>query len=584
MQKESFKNKLLKQVDNSAELNKYEELKAKAATVFGSKPEGLQHVQQIGYQRLVEIEYDEIWQKKVIGKSDVEISKLIQHLNINDWVNQGRSYLQEDSVCPFCQEKTITEKFRQQIDSYFDQSFKENAERIQRLASEYSSAKNNLLTELDALQRKEEGNPNTKLDLERLNVLLKAVAAQLRENEIVIQNKSKEPSRSATLTSLKEQLAAISKLIEEANIKVKSHNDIVDNFEREKSSLVKAIWRFIYEGYGANIELYLKRAQGRQKGIDALNLQVEGLRKDYLELSNEIKIATKNITSVQPSVDEINKLLKSYGFNNFEIVPSKRDKDQYQIQREDGTVAESTLSEGEVTFITFLYFLQLAKGGLTEGAVTEERILVIDDPISSLDSNVLFIVSTLIKHILDDVRNNVGLIRQVLILTHNVYFHKEVAYVGGRAEEEKSTFFWILRKKNKISTIQSYETKNPIHNSYELLWKELKNQQQIDSITIQNTMRRIIENYFKILGGYHYDKLIESFVDSAEEQEICRSMINWINDGSHTMPDDLYIQSHDDISDKYFIVFEKVFKNTNHHQHFKMMWGSSYLEDNGLAP
>ena len=198
---------------------------------------------------------------------------------------------------------------------------------------------------------------------------------------------------------------------------------------------------------------------------------------------------------------------------------------------------------------------------------------MIDDPISSLDSNVLFVVSTLIKEIMSAVKNDQGVIRQVILLTHNVYFHKEVSYISGKAELNNDTHFWILRKKNKISKVQPYLRENPIHNSYQLLWRELKNHDHNDSVTIQNTMRRIIENYFKILGGYHYDELINSFKDSHEEQEICRSMVCWINDGSHTIPDDLFIQSHDDLKEKYGEVFKKIFINTQHHGHYKMMMG-----------
>src|SRR5690606_32706535 len=111
---------------------------------------------------------------------------------------------------------------------------------------------------------------------------------------------------------------------------------------------------------------------------------------------------------------------KSYGYTNFEIVPSPHDKNQYQILREDGTIAESTLSEGEVTFITFLYFLQLAKGGVSEDSISEERVLIVDDPICSLDSNVLFVVSSLLKQIIKSIRSNEGNIKQIIVLTHNV--------------------------------------------------------------------------------------------------------------------------------------------------------------------
>ena len=65
-------------------------------------------------------------------------------------------------------------------------------------------------------------------------------------------------------------------------------------------------------------------------------------------------------------------------------------------------------------------------------------------------------------------------------------------------------------------------------------------------------MRRIIENYFKILGRYADDDLIKSF-DNNQEQEICRSLVCWINDGSHGLPDDLYVEQQDTIIDRYSI-------------------------------
>lgn len=73
---------------------------------------------------------------------------------------------------------------------------------------------------------------------------------------------------------------------------------------------------------------------------------------------------------------------------------------------------------------------------------------------------------------------------------------------------------------------------NPISSSYQLLWKELKAIDVNSSVTIQNIMRRIIENYFKILGGYK-DETIE----------------------------------------KYQIVFKRIFEYTKHHEHYNMMMG-----------
>ncbi|GAA9885734.1 hypothetical protein VN0673_13520 [Helicobacter pylori] len=55
--------------------------------------------------------------------------------------------------------------------------------------------------------------------------------------------------------------------------------------------------------------------------------------------------------------------------------------------------------------------------------------------------------------------------------------------------------------------------KNPVKNSYELLWQEVrraKKDSNISWVSLQNVMRRIIEYYFRILGSLkHYDSLSE---------------------------------------------------------------------------
>ncbi|MFD2879946.1 AAA family ATPase [Paenibacillus rhizoplanae] len=62
-----------------------------------------------------------------------------------------------------------------------------------------------------------------------------------------------------------------------------------------------------------------------------------------------------------------------------------------KIVREDGKDAKDTLSEGEKTFITFLYFYQLLKGSNDISEIMTDKVVVIDDPISILDSSVLFL-------------------------------------------------------------------------------------------------------------------------------------------------------------------------------------------------
>lgn len=132
------------------------------------------------------------------------------------------------------------------------------------------------------------------------------------------------------------------------------------------------------------------------------------------------------------------------------------------------------------------------------------------------------------------------------------------------------TNYWIVRKNDNISTFTAYEKNNPIQTSYQLLWQELRDKDKNSIVTIQNTMRRIIENYFMILGSSRDKTLIEKF-SSYEEQTICKSLISWINDGSHSISDDLYIESQDTSINKYLEVFKKIFEITDHQGHYNMM-------------
>lgn len=571
MQKESFKKTFLDEyASNKAILKTFDELKEKAKTIFGEPPKEMQPIAAIDFTRILEIETDNIWKKKIIGKADVEISKLIQKLNLNDWVNEGRNYLQEDETCPFCQQPTIRDDFRKQLEDYFDESFTTDIQLVKSHTEEYNRLTSNLINILSGIESTEKINAETKLDIEKYSAYLKTLSTQFLSNKELLNNKIKEPSRSIDLISVKEQLESIEQLITSANTEIKKHNGIVENYSTERSELVITIWKYLVEENKAMIETFIKKTNGLQSGIEALTKEHKQLQADWSTLNKRIIIANKNVTSVQPSVDEINRTLKSYGFLNFEIVPSKTEKNQYQIQRQDGSIAESTLSEGEITFITFLYFLQLAKGSTKEETISEDRILVVDDPISSLDSNVLFVVSSLLKEIIKLVKKGEGSIKQLIVLTHNVYFHKEVSFVDGRIKENGDTYYWILRKNNSTSFIQAFKMKNPIQSSYELLWQELKVNQS--SITTQNTMRRIIENYFKILGKYGDDDLINKF-QTNQEQEICRSLICWINDGSHGISDDLFVEHQETIIEKYAEVFKRIFIQMGHVEHYNMMMG-----------
>ena len=217
-----------------------------------------------------------------------------------------------------------------------------------------------------------------------------------------------------------------------------------------------------------------------------------------------------------------------------------------------------------------MYFYHLLKGSFSEVDITIDRIVVIDDPVSSLDSDILFIVSTLIKGLMENARTTNTLIKQMFILTHNTYFFKEVTFNTNRSGQKlNEETFWVIRKINGSSKINGHSN-NPIKSSYELLWQEIKQPIRC-SLTIQNTMRKILENYFTFLGNIKKDDMINLF--QGEERLICQSLFSWVNDGSHHALDDLYVTQDQNMIQTYLDVFKKIFEESEHGSHYQMMIG-----------
>lgn len=575
IKKDSFLERTLEEPDCPIdEIKPVETLRERAKTIFGEAPQSLEVISVPEFLSLTSIENHAIWKKKIVGKLDIPIANLIQHLGNNDWVNEGRNYIEkEKDVCPFCQKDTITEELRKNLDCFFDKAFVEDTQVLKELQTSYDQDSQNLINFLEGIIATEKSKEESKLEIGRLEAFVKTLDSQVKANILTVKAKVKEPSREFELQDIATQAEQITELLEAHNKSVLAHNKIAGNFTEEKNKLIASVWKAVVGLERAAVKEFQSQRVNLEKSIEGIEKKKKLLGVNFLKIQEQIREANKNVTSVQPAVDEINKLLKAYCFDSFQIVPSTKTKNSYCIERPNGDLATDTLSEGEVTFITFLYYLQRASGGSSEANVKTSRVLVIDDPISSLDSNILYVVSSLIKGLLRQVRAGEGDIKQVILLTHNVFFHKEVSFVDGRSNGCNKTHFWILRKASNVTSITPHEMNNPIETSYELLWREVK--EHVDdpsrvSLSLQNSLRRIIENYFKILGKMGDDDLVAAF-EKPEEKEICRSLICWVNDGSHTIPDDLHIQHGDDSSQRYLAVFQKIFEYTDNQGHYDMM-------------
>ena len=115
----------------------------------------------------------------------------------------------------------------------------------------------------------------------------------------------------------------------------------------------------------------------------------------------------------------------------------------------------------------------------------------------------------------------------------------------------------MLRRLTNFLLVENHRD-NPVKTSYELLWNEVKDKNR-SILTIQNTLRRILENYFKILGNINNDEIIEKF--EGKEKQVCGSLFSWVNDGSHNALDDLFVSCDSDMVDIYLDVSKIHLKN-----------------------
>lgn len=564
-----FMNKCLEESKNmNADLKAIDDIRLKKESIFDRPVEIVECYSNISYDET--LENNQIFKFKILGKEDVDIADLISKLNISDWVQQGNALTKEtEGICPFCQ-RTLPAEFKEKLNNYFDQTYMQQIQNLTNISNNYKQNIEYIIKQINELATNKQVSF---IDKDKTHSLLKLIESKYEENKLLIEQKKKEPSRIIDIVKLSSFIMEVNTEISRANKKISEYNKIIENVKVEKDNVINDMWRYIAEKNKHNATYFNQRIVGIEKTLNGFNLSRDSKKTYKQGIERELREYQEQITSVEHSVNEINKILNSFGFNNFKLATTT-EKGNYKIIRENGEDVKDSLSEGEKTFITFLYFYQLLNGSNNKQDIIIDKVVVIDDPISSLDSNILFMVSSLVRQIMFDIKNNTSDIKQLFILTHNIYFHKEISFNKGKKSFGEGTF-WIVRKRNNSSLIQRYQ-ENPIKSSYELLWKELKNRENQSIVSIQNVMRRVLENYFRFFGNISIDNLEDKF--GFEEKMICRSLISWINDGSHYISEDLYVENNEDIVHRYFEVFRMIFIIEGHQSHFDMMMGGYQIE------
>lgn len=551
----------------------FDALTSEAAAVLSDDPEPLQELPLGREIRIEDLPGFSLLGVPVVGSEDVHLAPLIQQLSNADWVKHGRTHFEHaNGVCPFCQQ-TAPSDLGEQLEAYFDQTYIEQTERLAALNQQFESWAQQWAVYLDDLPAK----PGVieHLNAERLTTARAALEAVIAEVRAKLSEKLSGPSSILSVPDPSPQVEEVNDVVREANTAIQAFNLLIGNRSVAKKSLLDRCWAvFARVTLLAELSRYEGAMPGHLKGQQKLEDQMEGVRSDIQQNESRLRDLQAKVTSSKPIIDRINRLLESVGFLSFSLAESTVIRDGYTLIRSSGDVDTETLSEGERTFITFLYFVQSLEGSPQDEFEPYDLLAVIDDPISSLDSDVLYAVSTIVRRLVRDIASGKGRVRQLLLMTHNAHFHKDVTYRPHGGEKLGSWQYGIVRKRSGHASEVELHDDNPIQTAYGALWDEIKRVDERPSesaVGLQNTMRRILETYFKVLGGVDDSAIIAKF--DGDEQIICRSLFAWVNAGSHSIFDDLDYSPTSNSVKAQLRVFRRIFQERDQIGHYKMMMG-----------
>lgn len=520
----------------------------------------------------------------IIDSSNSYLSETIDKLQNLDWVKKGKEFYIDGSTCPFCQENTITEGFLKAIKSIFDESYIQKISQISNIKSTYEQLTQNHLRTLHRdISYCEIIDDKAK---EKSIAYIKILEGVVEKNIAIIMEKVKNPSLKVTLEQDKETEENLISDISEYNKKIREINTKVKKFKESEKNIKSKVWGVVRDFCNVDYETLYQNEATYKKEHDEIQKEIDDIVKRGKDNSTRIKELRSQVSNIDSTIDSINLKLKNLGIVGFNITKHTESEDKYIISREENPANDNvykSLSEGEKTLITFLYFLECCKGKTDkEDEDARDAFIVIDDPISSLSQNYIYDIASIINF--EIIKN--ATTKKVLILTHNLYFFHELIKLAPKSKDDKvfkRDYFLGRITKNDFSIITDVD-KNSIQNEYQSLWQILKDAKngRINKIITPNIMRNILEYYFAFV--HKTDALQAELTKLANEDgdNDFRSFYRFINRGSHS--DAVNITDMGDIEpEKYMKQLRKIFRIMGDEKHFIKMMDMDEDEDAATA-
>lgn len=237
----------------------------------------------------------------------------------------------------------------------------------------------------------------------KLREVLSSTSAVLDEDVKALEKKKQRAFEQVGTTLQLPEIDA--EAVEKLNAVIRKHNKACDEFQiRVDEARERLAHHMIVEA--------LERFVNLRDAVQQTTNQVQEVEKKVKQLLDEIDNLEREIVEHRRPAEELNKELREY-LGHDELRLEVRDTG-YTITRA-GAPAQA-LSEGEMTAIALLYFLKSLNDRQFD---LKNGVVVLDDPVSSLDANALYLAFGFIR----DRTKEAG---QLIILTHNFTFFRQI--------------------------------------------------------------------------------------------------------------------------------------------------------------
>ena len=362
----------------------------------------------------------------------------------------------------------------------------------------------------------------------------------------------------------------LNKVIYEANERISLFNEKVRNKKIELNEIKLLFWKYIRYEYNQTILDYTIGHEDINNKQLQHNADIERLREQLEEQNRVIAEQQKNIINIEESIQRINGLLQNIGIDNI-IIRKVDDEEMYTIARgEEQQITFKTLSEGERTIISVLYFIETCKGLIDKDSFYKKRIVVFDDPISSLSTQYLFAIGRIISDTFyPNIEKNHETgqlvvepkIEQLFILTHSLYFLYEMTAMKKEHRDVYQKLFRIF-KSSTGSQIEQIHYEH-IQSDYHSYWMAIKDRST--PVLWANCMRNIIEYFFNFVEKIDLNNVFQKLTDPKYQ-----AFKRFINRESHSLGQNIYDFKEFNY-DAFFEAFQLVFFENGYQRHFDKM-------------